>query len=444
MKRILLVLLLSVLTGGVSVGQTWTWPGDLREHMRDHGVNVEGKSFTELRAGHDYIHNITQQGTPNADDWKLLAQCPNGQCPPGWGMSGGIYFPTAPPRRQRTVPQTQQRPPPKGWVGGLAKIRVRHGQITDYGSAVNIGYGRTKGEWIFLTCAHNLESGQIPELFIRGQWVAATVLYRDKLAPVVNGMRTADGPDRGVVAVRHPEQLRFRRPSSLWKSGPVELGGFPGANSIRTIGGVASVNGSRVRAELQRSSSSGYSGGGLFSANKELVGIWTSGANGRGYAESIDAFAEVFEKIGWMPGSWAAVPFPYEKQAAAEPTPSEPTPAEPVGCPDDCLKDRLDDYSVRINSLEIAIKNVNQGVSEEQIHAAVAAYLKENADSLKGEKGDPGDSSGWEGISEELDDLRNWERRVLLVNSKTNTVIDDEKYGKDDPIVIDVNRLTVK
>jgi len=37
-----------------------------------------------------------------------------------------------------------------------------------------------------------------------------------------------------------------------------------------------------------------------------------------------------------------------------------------------------------------------------------------------------------------------WKRRVLLVNGTDGTIIDDESYGKDEPIVIDVNRLDIK
>ncbi len=35
----------------------WTWPGDLREHLaRTHSINVEGKTFEQLEALHDALH----------------------------------------------------------------------------------------------------------------------------------------------------------------------------------------------------------------------------------------------------------------------------------------------------------------------------------------------------------------------------------------------------
>ena len=62
------------------------------------------------------------------------------------------------------------------------RVRGGEGGTTDYGSAVCVGYGRTPGEWTFLSCSHNFESGGEPELQLAGQWVPATLLYRDKRA----------------------------------------------------------------------------------------------------------------------------------------------------------------------------------------------------------------------------------------------------------------------
>lgn len=468
------VLLLAGLGGHTSsrAAPTWTWPGDLRDHMREHGVNVEGKSLAQLRAGHDYIHNITQQGTPNADDYKLLAQCPNGQCPPGWGIGGGIYL--SPPVHRRPPRSVRPRAPAvpvsdnSSWPGGMVKIRVRTNQFIDEGSAVCVGYGRKRGEWVFLTAAHNLESGQIPELLIRGEWIRGTVLYRDKLPQVVRGVRAYAGRDRAVVVVEYPKVLRFRRVSSLWTSGRVALAGYPSTTNPVTIIGNARVlqNGMMVRAELNRPSRSGMSGGGLFNASSELVGIWTSGNNGNGYAESIESFVAVFEHLGWKPGNWGHVPFPNEdpvSDASDDDTVVEGdddddtvviAPCEPTV---DCEAEH-EQLRERLQKLEEWVNNCNcedgktgpAGPRGPQGLAGEAGERGESGPGFIAVRVENGDVIFTRTNGEEVNagrlysDDESWERRVLLVNGKTGTVIDDESYGKDEPIVIDINRLNVK
>ena len=288
-----------------SDAQTWTWPGDIRDHMQDHGVTVDGKPVSQLRSEHDWIHNITQQGTPNPDDYKLLAQ--------------------------RSLESQQALAPERSsWTSGMAKIRVRTNQFTDSGSAVCVGFGRTEGEWTFLTCSHNLESGQTPELLIRGQWVAGTVLYRDRLAPVVNGARTHAGPDRAVVVVQVPENLKYSRVSASWSSGPVEVAGYPSTDKTTVIRGQGRITESgMIRAELQRPSQPGFSGGGVFNAESELVGIWSA----HGYAESFGSFLDVFSKLGWKPGNWSHVPFPDQASVATREEVSRNRGCPPGGCP---------------------------------------------------------------------------------------------------------------
>ena len=138
MKRLVLTLLLLTLLSGHAISaQTWTWPGDIRDHMRDHGVNTSNKSLDQLRSEHDFIHNITKQGTPNPDDYKLLAQCPNGRCPTrGYYIQGGVYIG---PQPVKPVPAARND---CDWAGGLAEIRVQHGQYVDSGTCVNVGHGR--------------------------------------------------------------------------------------------------------------------------------------------------------------------------------------------------------------------------------------------------------------------------------------------------------------
>lgn len=52
----------------------WTWPGDLRDHMREHGVSAQGASRQQLQRQHDVIHTRKsaehgrQIGYPNVTD----------------------------------------------------------------------------------------------------------------------------------------------------------------------------------------------------------------------------------------------------------------------------------------------------------------------------------------------------------------------------------------
>ena len=69
-------------------GPTWTWPGDLAQHVSTtHGVDVSGMSFSDLRATHDNIHN-GQRGYQAAMPTRRVqyvrrsgSYCPGGNCP---------------------------------------------------------------------------------------------------------------------------------------------------------------------------------------------------------------------------------------------------------------------------------------------------------------------------------------------------------------------------
>lgn len=197
------------------------------------------------------------------------------------------------------------------WPGGLARLRVRGGQegTTDYGSAVCVGFGRTPGEWTFLSCSHNFESGGVPELQLAGRWVPATLLYRDKLAEAVETApgqytRVEAGPDRSVLVVNWPGRLRFRPVLLERYLGDVALSGYPSSPRPVTIAGQTERHPSAMKAALERPSQGGFSGGGVFSNNQELVGIWTSGSRGTGYGHYVAEFLPIFRQLGWAPGNW--------------------------------------------------------------------------------------------------------------------------------------------
>lgn len=57
-------------------GPTWTWPGDLANHLRvEHGQNVSGMSFESMRALHDNLHNGTRYTMPS---YTMPSYCPSG------------------------------------------------------------------------------------------------------------------------------------------------------------------------------------------------------------------------------------------------------------------------------------------------------------------------------------------------------------------------------
>jgi hypothetical protein len=210
------------------------------------------------------------------------------------------------PVAEQDLPSDCQR-----WPGGLARLRVRGGEegTTDYGSAVCVGFGRTPGEWTFLSCSHNFESGGEPELQLAGQWVPATLLYRDKLAEAVETApgqytRVEAGPDRSVLVVNWSGRLRFRPVSLERYLGEIALSGYPSSPSPVTIAGQTEQHPSAMKAALERPSQGGFSGGGVFNNHQELVGIWTSGSRGTGYGHYVAEFLPIFRQLGWAPGNW--------------------------------------------------------------------------------------------------------------------------------------------
>lgn len=196
------------------------------------------------------------------------------------------------------------------WPRGVVRMRVRNSDgVIDYGSAVCVGEGRKAGEWTFLSCSHNLESGGTPELFIREQWIEATTLFADELPKKVQTgpghyERVSAGSDRSVLVASYPDQLLYRPVAFNHGMGPVALNGFPSTMEPVTISGRSESHGDLLRAELEQPSQGGFSGGGVFNDRGELVGIWTSGFQGQGYGHAIADFVPIFRRLGWAPESW--------------------------------------------------------------------------------------------------------------------------------------------
>jgi hypothetical protein len=135
-----------------------------------------------------------------------------------------------------------------------------------YGSAVSIGR-TTAGEDVFLTAAH-CTSGNAPriEIGIQGQWHPATILARaenpidvallgvDFLGTAISGARIAETPAESGTEV--------------------SLTGFPqGGTYRRRTGTVIADRFAEYDLVIDQPASPGESGGGIFNAQGELVGI---------------------------------------------------------------------------------------------------------------------------------------------------------------------------
>lgn len=85
----------------------WTWPGDLRVHLAQHGYDpswLDQLSRQQLQAVHDTTHDTTQRGTPDPNDNKRTF--PNG----GTFQVGRNGSMQAVPNQTRAVPPVPQYP----------------------------------------------------------------------------------------------------------------------------------------------------------------------------------------------------------------------------------------------------------------------------------------------------------------------------------------------
>jgi len=223
---------------------------------------------------------------------------------------------------QRKIPLTARQPllrPGETWPRGVSRVRVRGSDGTiDYGSAVCVGNGRRPDEWTFLSCSHNFESGGTPELSVRGQWIEATVLYRDQLPEAVQTgpgqyTRVSAGLDRSVLVITYPDQLLYRPVSLDRDIGHIALSGYPSTEDPVIICGQTESHQTSLKAVLERPSQGGFSGGGVFNDRGRLVGIWTSGFERTGYGHYVSEFTPIFRELGWMPVGWSGDPGPFHR-----------------------------------------------------------------------------------------------------------------------------------
>ncbi len=84
-----------------------------------------------------------------------------------------------------------------------------------------------------------------------------------------------------------------------------------------------------------------------------------------------------------------------------------------------------------------------RSVDQKKIENLLVQWLDEHKDDLKGPKGDQGEPSTLDisDLEKRLEVLEKRKQRFLIVDSKTGTVIDDESYTQDEPVVLDIRRL---
>lgn len=178
----------------------------------------------------------------------------------------------------------------------------------------------------------------------------------------------------------------------------------------------------------------GMSGGAVVDAQGSLFAIWHSKSmNGReGYATGPDCLRRALSECERIHGSLQYEPFrePVSRQPPIpRPKPSGPEPAPTTDCA--AILDRIEQ---RLQALEQRPCISSADLKSEVNVAVTLAQSKLTQDH----------SEKLAAISKELALLRQWKRRVLLVDGTTRAVLDDESYSADEPIVLDIRTLQVK
>lgn len=316
--------------------QSWSWPGDLREHMHEHGVNAEGKSYDQLRIEHDFIHNITNQNIPNSDDYKLLTQyCPGGNCPPsgggfGFGIGGGFYSNPS-PNIQPNKPNHQEKQHPC-----ILQVRA----LLTNGKA-NVGSGCViaikSGYSYIITVAHYGDSAQSVRQMQVGyneRWYKCEVLYRNDDDDVMLlkckdtlGNRVfevaAEAPTKKVNVIAISLLNGFVRTQRGWI-----------AKTVYEEQGSRTIHGNRYITNIVFQS--GQSGGVVLYDNK-VVGLISGSDNSEGVLVDWNGIVKALN--GWKSNSPKTEP---ENPPYTKPEPSEPEP-KPTLAPE---------YKLRMAELE--------------------------------------------------------------------------------------------
>ena len=357
-------------------------------------------------------------------------------------------------------------------VTGMARLRVQAGQYWNMGTAVNVGPEEgVPNSYVLLTCAHNFdEATGTPEVSVDGKWVPATLRYLDKLpekAKVANEHGeyvregSIDDPDRAVLTVTYTARPLRSAPvyDGGFYTGPVVAAGYPGGELRKVSGATTGASNHQYIDAKTTTDLGGISGGGVFSPEGKLVGIVWGFEAAFGMQTPVKSYTVCFRNCrpqGWC---YPTPTYSVQPQPQYQPQPTQVIPAQGPAGPQGPMGPAGPTGAA------------GQGVTPEQVAAAVIAYLEANGDQFKGETGPPGQpgSVGPEGpqgelgpvgpigpvgpvgpvadlteIEARLTALENRTRRVLLVNGKERTIIDDETYGISEPILIDLNKLKVK
>lgn len=134
---------------------------------------------------------------------------------------------------------------------------------TAYGSAVSVG-GYQPGEQLFLTCAHCVQNATSVSVGVSQQWRQVRVLA------------TSQQSDLAILSLSYSGTINTSRiaPTDATGGEAVTLTGFPNGGGFRKrTAKVVPNRYSRIDLVIGQPSQQGESGGGIFNARGELVGL---------------------------------------------------------------------------------------------------------------------------------------------------------------------------
>lgn len=241
----------------------WTWPGELREHIQEHGLPADEASRLsrpQLQAMHDTIHNGSGVGTPDRGDVD-----------------------------RHLSPQS----PESVTLHGLVRITATNPDGMTHGGAA-VCVGRTTGNGMMMLTAKHIFEGVSPQAAMR-------VSVRGKLLPF-GVLRYHDEEDLALIATPDGTAPADVKCAEIAEGLPrlgeaVYVAGYGQSKRVRsgswreyTVVGTRSVNGGPPQQAtftetgpfIPDGIAQGDSGGGLYDADGNLIGITNAfAADGR-------------------------------------------------------------------------------------------------------------------------------------------------------------------
>jgi len=376
---------------------------------------------------------------------------------------------------------------------GLAQIKAENADNTSsMGTCVCVGKSTNamyEGCWVFYTAKHIfIGSTGEASVLIRGRWVAVTKVSTDTkydfaavVVPYAEELRSAD------LAEKNPDQGEAIVISGFTHGGPLQ-----DRNGVWVNNDEADwmERGTRLwidgEVSIPRGVDHGDSGGPVFNKDDELIGIFSGYSDNdktRASITSCQAIRAQYAQRGWgcppcRNGRCPPRRQQYQQQAPILISPPVQTIPPPQVSPPPPSNTGLtiEDVKQIVNEALDGIEVINGVDGKDGEDGQPGADGPPGSDGEDGQAGADGPvgppgprgpqgigiarlwiengslmyeltdgTVGDAGLLSTTDDSDDdWKRRVLLVNGKTGNILDDESYGKDEPIVIDINRLDIK